>query len=258
MTTGRAPIGVFDSGVGGLSTLGALIRELPHEDFIFFADTAYAPYGTKTKAQVLERVECVTEQLMHDGAKAIVIACNTATACAAAELRERLTLPVIGIEPALKPASLLRSDGQVAVLATPVTLSLPKFGRLMERFGEGAVPVPCPGLMELVEQEDLEGAGDYVLRRLAACAPGKLDAVVLGCTHYVFLRPVLRRLLPGSTAIVDGNAGTARQLRRVLEANALLTDSDACGQISLRTSGDPERVRPLMERMLKRATMLDE
>lgn len=145
-----APVGVFDSGVGGLSTLGALIRELPAEDFIFYGDTANAPYGVKTPEQVLACVSTVTDRLLAQGVKALVIACNTATSVAAADLRSRLVLPIIGIEPALKPAHEIRRGGQILVLATPVTLALPKFRNLMSLYGEGAVRVPCPGLMDLV------------------------------------------------------------------------------------------------------------
>ena len=156
------PIGVFDSGVGGISTLGSLRKELPGERFLYFGDTANAPYGTKPREQVLLLAEHVFNHLLESGAKAVVIACNTATAVAAAELRARYTLPIIGMEPALKPAAEARKNGQILVLATPVTLRLEKFARLMALYGEGAVPVPCPGLMDLVEREDFSGAERYL------------------------------------------------------------------------------------------------
>lgn len=247
------PVGVFDSGAGGISVLAALLRELPHEDFLYFGDTANAPYGTKPAEQVLSLAENAFDRLLSRGAKAVVIACNTATAAAAASLRARHPdYPIIGMEPALKPASQLRHGGAVLVLGTPVTLRLEKFQRLMEHYGEGAIPLPCPGLMELVEQMDFEEARRYLSRVLAPWRNDPPDAVVLGCTHYVFLRPVLAELLPAATAVVDGNEGTARQLRRVLAERGLLKDSAVPGTWRLESSGGPEAV-VLMERLLQRA-----
>ncbi len=246
------PVGVFDSGVGGISTLGALEAELPRERFIYYGDTLNAPYGTKPEAEVLRCVRDVFGALRGQQVKAVVIACNTATAVAAATLRAEMPdFPIIGIEPALKPAALMRHGGRIAVLATPLTLRLEKFHRLMARWGEGAVPVPCPGLMELVEARDEAGAQAYLQRVLTELG-SPLDAVVLGCTHYVFLRPMLREMLPLGTAILDGNAGTARQLRRVLEERRLLREAGE-GSIVLETSGDPAGALPLMETLLERA-----
>lgn len=247
-----SPVGVFDSGVGGVSVLGPLRRELPHEDFLYYGDTAHAPYGTKTRGEVQTCVSRVMEHLMEQDVKAVVIACNTATSVAAAELRAKLSLPIIGMEPALKPAHELRRDGAILVLATPVTLSLPKFGHLMELYGEGAIPVPCPGLMELVEQERFADAKSYLQKRLSPFDMRHVDAVVLGCTHYVFLRPVLADMLPESVALLDGNLGTAKQLRRVLERGGLLREAGA-GSVRLETSGDRESVLPVMQRLLERA-----
>ena len=244
------PVGVFDSGVGGISVLASLMRELPQERFFYYGDTAHAPYGTKPTEEVNRLVGDVTRHLIGEGIKALVIACNTASAVSAQTLRETYSFPIVAMEPALKPASLLRRDGRVLVLATPVTLALPKFGRLMAHYGEGAERVPCPGLMELVEREDWDGAETY-LRELFARYDGQpIDAVVLGCTHYVFLRPIARRLLPETTAIVDGNEGTARQLRHVLEERQLLSGA-AVGGYALETSGDPAVTLPVMERLLR-------
>ncbi|MBR6027640.1 MAG: glutamate racemase [Clostridia bacterium] len=247
----RRPVGVFDSGVGGLSVLAALEKELPGERFIYYGDTAYAPYGTKTDTEVLGRAEAVTELLLAQGAKAVVIACNTATAAAAHVLRaERPELPIVAMEPALKPAAQSRHGGSILVLATPMTLRLNKFQRLMADWGEGAVPVPCPGLMELVERMDWEAAGVYVTETLERFRERKIDAVVLGCTHYVFLRPLLRELTEGKDIlIVDGNAGTARQLRRVLESKNALSGAEKGGTV-LQTSGEEAGALPVMERLL--------
>ncbi len=248
------PIGVFDSGVGGIGTLAVLRRELPKEQFLFYGDTGNAPYGTKPRQQVLDCVNRVMEELLARDVKAVVIACNTATAVAAADLRARLALPIIGIEPALKPAQELRKTGHILVLATPVTLAQEKFQALYQRYGEGAIPLPCPGLMELVEREDEPAARRYLLDLLAPYDLHQVDAVVLGCTHYVFLRPLLREILPNSAAVLDGNEGTARQLHRVLADRNLL--SEGSGGVTLLTSGDAPSVLPVMERLLHKAEQL--
>ena len=193
-------------------------------------------------------VSRIMEHLLAQDVKAVVIACNTATAVAAAELRARYEVPIIGIEPALKPAHEMRREGSILVLATPMTLKLEKFHALYERYGEGAIPLPCPGLMELVEREADEEARRYLLELLAPYDLTKVDAVVLGCTHYVFLRPILRQILPETAAVLDGNAGTARQLRRVLAARDLLAEGP--GSITLETSGNPAQVLPVMRRLL--------
>lgn len=246
------PIGVFDSGVGGISTLGALRTVLPQEHFIYYGDTAHAPYGTKPREEVMGYIRGVMDTLLAQQVKAIVIACNTATSVAAATLRAELTLPIIGIEPALKPAAEARHGGQILVLATPVTLTLPKFEHLMSLYGEGAVRVPCPGLMDLVEAEDFAQAKKYLTELFSAYDMSQVDAVVLGCTHYVFLRPVLADLLPERVQVMDGNLGTARQLGRVLDQCGLLCTRET-GWVDFQTSGDPEAVIPQMERLMERS-----
>ncbi len=230
------PVGVFDSGAGGISVLREAIRQLPSEHFLYFGDTRYAPYGTKTREAVLGRVRAVVDILMAEHIKALVIACNTATGAAAAELRAELRIPVIGMEPALKPAQAARKNGQVLVLATPLTLNQDKFARLMSRYGEGAVKVPCPGLMELVEQDDGLQAGKYLEALFAQFDLDQVDAVVLGCTHYVFLRGMIRDMLPDRIVLTDGNEGTVRQLRRVLADRGILRE-EGPGGFELRTSG---------------------
>ena len=248
MDQARNPIGVFDSGIGGISTLKEMVRELPGEHFIYYGDTANAPYGTKSTEEVTACVRKVVQHLQERQIKALVIACNTATGAAAATLRRELTIPVIGMEPALKPASEKRGGGSILVMATPLTLQMEKFNLLMSKYGEGAVRVPCPGLMELVEADDGEGALEYLKKLFAGFDLDKVDAVVLGCTHYVFLREMIRDLLPEHIAITDGNAGTARQLRRVLAKNGLLNENGE-GTVEFETSGgekDLELMRKLM------------
>ena len=249
MSQERNPIGVFDSGVGGISTLRDMIRELPDERFIYYGDVAHAPYGTKSTKEVIACVRTVVEHLLKRDIKALVIACNTATGAAAAVMRRELTIPVVAMEPALKPASEIRRNGSVLVLATPLTLKQEKFENLMKRYGQGAVKVPCPGLMELVEKDDREGALRYLQELFMRYPPEQVDAVVLGCTHYVFLKDMIRELLPDRIAITDGNAGTARQLRRVLDRSGLL-NPEGPGSVVLETSGtekDIEMMKKLLE-----------
>ncbi len=247
MNQKRDPVGVFDSGVGGISTLRDMIRELPDERFIYFGDAANAPYGTKSTQEVISCVRNVVEHLMKKEIKALVIACNTATGAAAATLRKELSIPVIGMEPALKPASQVRKNGSVLVLATPLTLHQEKFENLMKQYGQGAVKVPCPGLMEIVEADDGAAALHYLQELFSRFDLDQVDAVVLGCTHYVFLKDMIRDLLPERIAITDGNAGTARQLKRVL-AKADLLNEEGPGGVELETSGT-EKDLELMKKL---------
>ncbi|MBR4081029.1 MAG: glutamate racemase [Clostridia bacterium] len=249
MADRNSPVGVFDSGVGGVSVLGQLVRMLPRERFIYMGDTAHAPYGTKPPEEVLGYVRGVMDDLIARDVKAVVIACNTATSVAAATLRAEMTLPIIGMEPALKPAAMVRRKGLILVLATPMTLCLPKFDALMARYGEGAVRLPCPGLMELVEREAFDEAEVYLREHLAAFDLNEVDAIVLGCTHYVFLRPVLQRILPPHVQVMDGNEGTARQLGRVLQQHGLQR-LEGEGGVELHTSGDETVYIPQMQRLL--------
>lgn len=247
------PIGFLDSGLGGISVLGEAMRMLPNENFVYFGDTAHIPYGDKPPEEVYRYTHQAVEQLMEKGCKAIVIACNTATSVAAARLREEIsTLPIIGMEPALKPASLLPGEGKVLVMATRVTLSLPKFESLMERYGQDAIPLPCPGLMECVEDGEFSGNRvETLLKSLfAPHLHQPIKAVVLGCTHYPFLKSTIRRFFPETTMLVDGSEGTVRQLARRLAENGLL--SDACGgQVEFLSSLPGEEPLLRMRQMLK-------
>ena len=234
-------VGVFDSGVGGISVLKKLVRTLPHEDFVFFGDSAYAPYGEKTRDQVLERSRAIVDSLLDKGAKAIVIACNTATSVAAATLREEYAeVPIIGVEPALKPATLDAANKRILVMATPVTLRLDKYQQLAERWGAGheVIDAPCPGLAARIERGDLDNP-DVVrlLEQLIGGYRGEVDAVVLGCTHYPFVANHIRTVL-GDVDLYDGAEGTARQLERKLAERGLLTTSDNVGRVAFESSVD--------------------
>ena len=199
----------------------------------------------------MERVRWVAGHLLDRDVKALVIACNTATSVAAAELRAEFELPVVGMEPALKPASLCRQGGHILVMATPMTLALPKFAALMERYGQGAAPLPCAGLMEFVERGELESGAlrEHLARLLAGRPRGPVDAVVLGCTHYIYLRRAIAEFFP-EIPLLDGNLGTARQLERLLAERGLLRVENHQGTVTLETSGDANSVIPLMRRLL--------
>ena len=217
------PIGVFDSGYGGISVLAAAAVLLPHEHFLYIGDNLHAPYGERTEADILALTRQGVQFLTDQGCKAIVIACNTATSVAAAALRKELSLPIIAMEPALKPAALLEGEGQVLVLATEVTLKLSKFKQLMESYGRDAVPIPAPKFVTAVEAGRTQGPEvDGLLQEyLGPWLQKPVKAVVLGCTHFVFLKPALRALLPPHVALIDGNQGTARQLQKRLAQASL-------------------------------------
>ena len=242
---------MFDSGVGGISVLREAVRQLPHERFIFFGDTKNAPYGTKTREEVLALSRAVVETLLQKGCKAIVIACNTATSAAAAALRaEYEDIPIIAMEPALKPASLLHRDGVVLALATPGTIAGEKYAHLYALYGDGVASLPCVGLMEFAERGELDSPAlrAYLSDLFRPYAGQKVEAVVLGCTHYVFLKRAIGRFFPG-TPLIDGNEGTVRQLGRRLAEKNLLAPEDQAGSATLLSSGGEEPVR-LMERLL--------
>lgn len=216
------PIGIFDSGMGGISVLGEAIRWLPTENFIYYGDSANAPYGTKTKEEVTELSEHICDHFIERNVKAIVIACNTATSAAVEHLRQKYThIPVIGIEPALKPAVEHVPDGAVLVLATEMTLKEAKFLDLCDRIANErkVLKLPCPSFVTMVEQGIVAGeeAEAEVRRCLEPFIQEEVKAVVLGCTHFVFLREVIEKVLGADVAIFDGNLGTVKHLLQTLE-----------------------------------------
>ena len=246
-----APIGMFDSGVGGVSVLKEAITCLPHEQFIFYGDTLHAPYGTRTREEVYALSKAVVEQLVRLGAKAIVIACNTATSAAAAQLRAEYNFPIIGMEPALKPASLLHKDGVVLSLATPGTIAGEKYAQLVSQYGEGVISLPCPGLMEFAERGEMEGERlqEYFSQLFAPYREEKIEAIVLGCTHYVFLKKAISACFP-DVPLIDGNLGTVRQLARRLEETGLLAPEDAIGGTILLSSGGEKAIQIMRDLLM--------
>lgn len=242
------PIAVFDSGLGGISVLRKLVRQLPREDFLYFGDSANAPYGPRPTHQIRALTEKHAETLFSQGAKALVVACNTATSAAIRDLRERWPDRIIvGIEPALKPAVDYFPTGRILVMATDATLREEKFAALMAKFeGECSIlKCPCPGLVEFVERGELEG--DALLARLQKTLAPYLspspDAIVLGCTHYPFLKNAIRRAVGNSPLLLDGADGTAKETKRRLAEAGLLRESGT-GTVRLENSlNTPELAR---------------
>lgn len=250
----QAPIGVFDSGVGGISVLRELVALMPNENYIFYGDSKNAPYGTKT----LEEVQALTcadaKYLIDQGVKALVVACNTATSAAIQILRDQYPdMPVIGIEPALKPAVLAVESPRVLVMATPMTLREEKFHQLMIKFENRAeiLPLPCPGLVEFVEQGELESDElEQFLTGLFAAYQGQpIDCVVLGCTHYPFVKKMIQKVLGDQVRLFDGGAGTARETRRRLMECGLCNPSEERGNVIFQNSLAAEEIERL-ERLL--------
>ena len=238
-------IAVFDSGVGGISVLRHLVRVMPQERYLYFGDSINAPYGTKTKEQVKALTFAAAQMLRARGIKALVVACNTATSAAIQDLRRAYPqLIIIGIEPALKLAADKFPGGRLGVMATPMTLREEKFARLMERFRESCeiYKIPAPGLVELIESGRVDSPeAETLLRNLFAPCP-KLDALVLGCTHYPFAADTIRRVLGDGVALLDGGDGTARETRRRLAEAGLLRDGE--GEIRIENSKpDPQLLR---------------
>ena len=235
-------IAVFDSGIGGISVLRELVKLMPGENYLYFGDSANAPYGKKTTAEVRELTLKNTQMLLHRGAKALVVACNTATSAAIDVLRQ--TYPdtiILGIEPALKPAIQQFPTGNIGIMATQVTLREEKLQRLMAQFDTATTQrLAAPGLVELIESGKAEAEEtEAFLRDILAPYVGKLDALVLGCTHYPFVKDTISRILGEKTVLFDGGAGTARQAQRLLEQAGLLNDGE--GSITIENSaGTPE------------------
>lgn len=236
-----APIGVFDSGIGGLSVLREIRDLLPAEDLLYVADSANVPYGDKPDSYIRTRALALARFLHERGAKAVVIACNTATAAAVTLLREQLSVPVVAMEPAVKPAVAATRSGVVGVLATVGTLASARFAALLARYA-GRVEVitqPCPGLVEQVERGDLAGPLTRALVEKYArpLLDRGADTLILGCTHYPFLRPLIAEIAgPGVTLVHTGPA-VARQLQRVLAAQDLLAPAGRTGRARFWTSG---------------------
>ena len=251
-------IGIFDSGVGGLSVMQAIRARLPHAELLYAADTAYAPYGDRNEEFLCDRSERIARFLCDQGAQMIVVACNTATAAAVARLRATWpALPVVGVEPGVKPAVAVSAAHRVGVLATTRTLASEKFRRLAEAHANGATLVlqPCPGLADAIEAADAQGNGlDVLVERY--CAPLRdagVDVAVLGCTHYVFARELFERALPG-VALIDTAEAIARQTARfaddLVERGDAQADASQAPALRAWSSGSPHVLANFARRWL--------
>ena len=247
-----ATIGIFDSGSGGLSVLKEIRKVLPSGHFIYYADNAHCPYGEKSPEFIRDRARAVTRLLLDRGADVIVVACNTATGAAIATLRAAFPVPFIGMEPAVKPAALGTRSGVIGVLATAGTLKASKYlntkgiyqddVRIEEHVGEGFV--------QLVESGELDGprAEEVVRASLQPLLDAGADTIVLGCTHYPFLRPVIERIAGPRVQVIDPAPAVARQLMKVMQERGLSGDSST-GSLELLSSGDPATLKALAARI---------
>jgi glutamate racemase len=243
------PIGIFDSGVGGISVLKHIHALMPHEDLYYVADSQFAPYGNKSSEFIRERADKIAQFLIEKGVKALVVACNTATAAAAEALRAKYSLPIIGMEPAVKPAAQATKTGVIGVLATSGTLQSAQFAALLEHYGQHVevVTQACHGLVECIERGDLNGADTKALikRYVQPLLEAHADTIVLGCTHYPFVRHLIEDVVGEQVVLVDTGHAVARHLKHRLEDGHLLNQSPTHAEIKFWTNSlaqDAEKV----------------
>lgn len=255
------PVGVFDSGFGGASTLRNMLRELPNERFIYYGDNKNAPYGDRHEEEILALSEAAADLLLHKGVKALVVACNTATSASINALRRKLDVPVVSVEPAIKPACETQGTGRVLMLATVATTKLSRYRALQARMPDPnrVINVGCSGFVERIES-GLVGEADFddlLSDKLAPFEGMEIDGIVLGCTHYPFIAPAIRSYakahFKGECRIFDGNAGTARQLKRVLVSRGLTAGPGVRFEerVSFFTSGDRKALEPIFRKLLE-------
>jgi glutamate racemase len=245
------PLGIFDSGVGGLSVWREIARHLPHEDTLYFADQIHIPYGPRTLEEIRSFSEAVTRFLLARDCKLIVVACNAASAAALKQLRVTFPdVPFVGMEPAVKPAAELTRTGVVGVMATPATFQGELFASVVERFASGVTLIKqvCPGLVEQVEAGRLDTPDTLEMldRFLMPIRAANADTIVLGCTHYPFVIEAIRQLAPG-VKVIDPAPAIARQVDRVLKERNLLCIEDRAGQHRFITSGDLDRYQEILQ-----------
>jgi glutamate racemase len=249
------PIGIFDSGFGGVSVLREIASLLPDEDLLYYGDNANAPYGDLDEARIRVLTMAAVDRLLHRGIKALVVACNTATSAAIETIRGQVSLPVIGMEPALKPAVKMRSRGKVVVLATAATLRQQKLHTLVERLGDPdyLVPLACPGLVERIERGETSGAQleEFLSGLFTPLRELDVQVVVLGCTHFVFARRAIESCFTPRPLAVDGNKGTAANLVRELTRRDLLRQSkEPRRTVEFITTGERELYEPIFRRLM--------
>ena len=251
----QQPIGMFDSGVGGLSVLRALRNTLPNEDVLYLADQAHIPYGPKSKEKIRGFAFEITRFLLNQGAKLIVVACNTASAAALHDLREEFpSVSFVGMEPAVKPAAESTHTGKVGVLATPTTFSGELYASVVERFAKHVTiyKSTCPGLVEEIEAGNLEKpeTREILEKALAPMLEAGIDTVVMGCTHYPFVIPLIEDITGPGVRTIDPAPAIARQAHRLLEAQNLLNQGESDGNLAFYTSGDTDKFVELLPKLL--------
>lgn len=257
--TARSPIGIFDSGVGGLSVLRAIRQMLPGEDLIFLADQAHVPYGSRSLEQVRAFSDAITCFLLSQGAKLIVVACNTASAAALHYLRQVFPQTLfVGMEPAVKPAAEQTHSGVVGVLATPATFQGALYASVIERFANGVTVLQdtCPGLVMAIENGQLDGAQVRTIleNALQPMLARGIDTVVLGCTHFPFVIPLIEEIVGPQVRVIDPAPAVARQVGRLLEMSELLSISKDLGQTRFLTTGDPDQMGSLLPKLIGQAS----
>jgi glutamate racemase len=255
------PIAVFDSGVGGISVLKHIHALLPNEPLLYVADSKYAPYGNKTPLEIQSRCIEIADFLIAKEAKALVVACNTATAAAIDVLRDKYDLPIIGMEPAVKPAAEASRNGIIGVLATTGTLKSAQFAGLLESYGRNVkvVTQACVGLVECIERGELDAANTQMLIAqycLPLLAEGA-DTIVLGCTHYPFVRHVIEQIVGPRVALIDTGAAVAKQLKRQLQEKGLLSSIPQKTQVHFWTNSETENAAQVIEVLWGRAAYVD-
>ncbi|SFH38103.1 glutamate racemase [Desulfotomaculum arcticum] len=252
--TNPKPIGIFDSGVGGLSVLKEIRNLSSAEDLIYYADSAHCPYGFRSTEEIRSRIIQITRFLLENNAKMIVAACNTASIAGLDFLRRMFNIPIVGMEPAIKPAVTLTKNGKVGVLATGVTISGEKFNSLLDRYANGieVFKVACPGLVEQVEQGLINEPRTKAMLKvfLKPLIEAGVDTIVLGCTHYPFLRHQVEAIVGPSVQVIDTGNAVARRVVQVLSEEGLLSDvSSKKGQEQFYTSGEPEYVEKVINNL---------
>ena len=250
-----SPIGIFDSGVGGLSVLREIRTQMPDESVIYFGDQEHIPYGPRSMEQIRIFSEAITRFLLEHNAKLIVVACNTASAAALKYLRERFPdVPFVGMEPAVKPAAEHTQTGKVGVLATPATFQGALYASVVERFANGVelFQDTCDGLVQQIEQGNLNSPATRTILEdaIGPMLEKDIDTVVLGCTHYPFVIPLIQEIAGENVRVIDPAPAVARQVKRLLEAGGMRSESSQRGEVRFHTSGDPESLKSLLPVLL--------
>jgi len=251
----NSPIGIFDSGVGGLSVLRAVREQMPNESVIYFGDQGHVPYGSRSMEQIQNFSEGITNFLLEQNAKIIVVACNTASAAALKYLRERfLNVQFVGMEPAVKPAAEHTQTGKVGVLATQATFQGALYASVVERFANGVelLQSTCPGLVQQIEQGNLnrEETRKILENALLPMLEKNIDTVVLGCTHYPFVIPLIQQIVGAKVRVIDPAPPVARQAGRLLEAGGMRSQAQSKGDVKFYTSGDPTLLKSMLPILL--------